>query len=138
MTPEKQKELAKHVEAIAKILYEETESKDLASLAKIEQTVREPTLKHITPQIVFFIKEITGIKAGRIRKLKSIIGQLPLSEKQARILQLKPHCRISPYLEECCLRVSANVFYKNAAQDVERYIGIKVSEKTQQRARSSP
>ena len=56
-----------------------------------------------------------------------------MSEKQAQILQLKSHSRISPYLEECCLRASANVSYKNAAQDVERYTGIKVSEKTQQR-----
>jgi len=48
-------------------------------------------------------------------------------------LKIKSHYRISPYLEECCLRASANVSYKNAAQDVERYTGIKVSEKTQQR-----
>ena len=56
-----------------------------------------------------------------------------MSEKQAQILQLKSHSRISPYLEECCLRASANVSYKNAARDVEHYTGIKVSEKTQQR-----
>ena len=55
MTPEKKKELENHVEAIAKILYEETESKDLTSLAKIEETVREQTLKHITPEIGFFL-----------------------------------------------------------------------------------
>lgn len=79
------------------------------------------------------IKQVTGTTVGRIKKLKSIIGQLPLSEKQARILKLKSHQRISPYLEECCLRVSANVSYKNAAQDVECYTGMRVSEKTQQR-----
>ena len=56
-----------------------------------------------------------------------------MSEKQAWILKITSHQRISPYLEECCLRVSANVSYKNAAQDVARYTGIKVSEKTQQR-----
>ena len=103
MTPEKQKELEKHIEAIAKILYEETEPKDLTSLAKIEEVVRASALEHITPEIgFFFIKQSTGTEAGRIRKLKSIIGQLPLSEKQARILQLQSHSRISPYLEECC------------------------------------
>ena len=36
MTPEKQKELEKHIETIAKILYEETKPKGLASLAQIE------------------------------------------------------------------------------------------------------
>lgn len=58
---------------------------------------------------------------------------MPLSEKQAQILNIKSHHRISPYLTECCLRASANVSYKNAAEDVKRYTGIKVSEKTQQR-----
>ena len=57
MTPDKQKELKEHVEAIAKILYEETEPKDLGSLAKIEETIREHTLEHITPQIGFFLSK---------------------------------------------------------------------------------
>jgi hypothetical protein len=36
-------------------------------------------------------------------------------------------------LERCCLRVSANVSYQHAAQDVELFTGIAVSAKTQQR-----
>ena len=36
-------------------------------------------------------------------------------------------------MTECCLRASANVSYENAAQDVERYTGMRVSAKTQQR-----
>ena len=48
-------------------------------------------------------------------------------------LQVESHQRISPYLTECCLRASANVSYDNAARDVERYTGMKVSTKTQQR-----
>ena len=55
MTPEKQKQLEKHIEAIAKILYEETEPKDLTSLAKIEEVVRASALEHITPEIGFFL-----------------------------------------------------------------------------------
>lgn len=46
---------------------------------------------------------------------------------------MSSHSRISPYLTECCLRASANVSYENAAQDVERYTGMRVSAKTQQR-----
>ena len=57
MTPEKQKELEKHIETIAKILYEETKPKGLASLAQIEETVREQALKHITPKIGFFLSQ---------------------------------------------------------------------------------
>ena len=36
-------------------------------------------------------------------------------------------------MTECCLRASANVSYENAAKDVERYTGIRVSATTQQR-----
>lgn len=48
-------------------------------------------------------------------------------------LKVKSHQRISPYLEQCCLRVSANVSYENAATDVESLTGITVSARTQQR-----
>ncbi|NES25150.1 MAG: ISKra4 family transposase, partial [Symploca sp. SIO3E6] len=41
--------------------------------------------------------------------------------------------RISPYLEQCCVRASANVSYENAARDIEYYTGIKISSRTQQR-----
>jgi hypothetical protein len=40
---------------------------------------------------------------------------------------------LSPHLENCCLRLSANVAYKNAAQDIEYITGISVPAKTQQR-----
>ncbi len=36
-------------------------------------------------------------------------------------------------LERCCLRVSANVSYQHAAQDIELFTGMRVSAKTQQR-----
>jgi hypothetical protein len=40
---------------------------------------------------------------------------------------------MSPYLEKCCLLVSANVSYANAEQDITILTGIVVSGKTQQR-----
>ena len=62
MTPEQQKALEEHLEAIsqrsasrgANILYQETKPEQLESLAKIEATVRDQTLEYITPQIGFF------------------------------------------------------------------------------------
>ena len=54
MTPEKEQKLAQHVEAIAALLYEETEPEQVESLAKIESLVREKTLQYITPQLGFF------------------------------------------------------------------------------------
>jgi len=43
------------------------------------------------------------------------------------------HTQLSPYLELCCLRVSANVSYQHAEEDVELFTGIQVAAKTQQR-----
>ena len=38
---------------------------------------------------------------------------------------------MSPHLENCCLRLSANVAYQNAAKDIEYITGITVPAKTQ-------
>lgn len=54
MTPEAEQEIAKHIDAIAKILYKQAKPEQVETLAKIEETVREQTLKHITPQIGIF------------------------------------------------------------------------------------
>lgn len=56
-----------------------------------------------------------------------------MTEKQGMRLKVKSHQRISTYLEQCCLRVSANVSYENAARDVETLTGMTVSARTQQR-----
>ena len=50
-----QKKLQKHLQAVAKILYQETEAKELESLAGIEKIIRAQTLEYITPELgVFF------------------------------------------------------------------------------------
>ncbi len=41
--------------------------------------------------------------------------------------------QLSPYLEVCCLRVSANVSYEDAASDIEYFTGVQVSRSTHQR-----
>ncbi len=46
---------------------------------------------------------------------------------------MRAHTQLSPYLETCCLRVSANVSYQHACEDVELFTGIRVAAKTQQR-----
>jgi len=66
------------------------------------------------------------------RTLKSILGELPLTNQQAQHLGCAP-TQLSPYLELCCLRVSANVSYQHAEEDVELFTGIQVAAKTQQR-----
>jgi hypothetical protein len=56
--------------------------------------------------------------SGRSRQLKSILGEISITQKQAQILQLKARTQLSPYLEKCCLLVSANASDERAAQDV--------------------
>lgn len=56
-----------------------------------------------------------------------------MSEKQAQILEVKAYTRWSPYLEQCCLLVSANESYDRAAEDIEVLTGVKVTHSTQQR-----
>ena len=56
-----------------------------------------------------------------------------MSEKQAQILQLKAFSRWSPYLEKCCLLLSANESYERAAEDIKVLTGVAVSHSSQQR-----
>ena len=44
-----------------------------------------------------------------------------------------PHRQLSPHLENCCLRLSATVSYKQAEKDIAYLTGIRVAAKTQQR-----
>lgn len=85
------------------------------------------------PKSAFFITAITGTNAGYVRTLKSILGRLPLSAKQGQALGVAVSKQLSPYLELCCLRVSANVSYANAESDVELLTGMVVSDNTHQR-----
>jgi hypothetical protein len=61
------------------------------------------------------------------------LGPLTLTSEQAESLAVKPGSQLSPLLERCCLRVSANVSYAQTQDDVELLTGIRVSAKTQQR-----
>lgn len=61
------------------------------------------------------------------------MGELDLTERQAALLCVRRYSQISPHLENCCLRLSANVSYQQAEQDVAYLTGIRVAAKTQQR-----
>jgi hypothetical protein len=58
---------------------------------------------------------------------------LSISEQQGQRLGVKAYTRWSPYLEKCCLLVSANESYERTAEDVEVLTGVHVSGSTQQR-----
>ncbi len=54
MTPEQQDALDNHIDAIAKILYADTDPETLTTLADIERTVRDKMLEHVSPQVGIF------------------------------------------------------------------------------------
>jgi hypothetical protein len=56
-----------------------------------------------------------------------------VSENQAQKLGVKAYSQQSPYLEKCCLLLSANESYARAAQDIQVLTGMAVSHSTQQR-----
>lgn len=56
-----------------------------------------------------------------------------LTRAQAERLSVEPYRQISPHLEHCCLRISANVSYAQACEDVRYLTGMRVPAKTQQR-----
>lgn len=58
---------------------------------------------------------------------------MSVSETQGQRLGVKAYARWSPYLEKCCLLVSANASYERTAEDVAVLTGIQVSGSTQQR-----
>ena len=57
----------------------------------------------LTHKSVFFIKTIPEETAGRTRKVKSILGELPITEKQVNKLKLKPRTQMINILEKNCL-----------------------------------
>ncbi len=59
MTPEQQQALEEHIQAIAKILYEDTLPEQLTSLAGIEQAVRSQMQKHVMPEVGVFLSQVS-------------------------------------------------------------------------------
>jgi len=56
-----------------------------------------------------------------------------VSEKQAQKLDVTAYSQWSPYLERCCLLLSANESYARAAVDLQVLTGVAMSHSTQQR-----
>ena len=82
---------------------------------------------------VFFIETTTQTTAGRYRKLKTTLGTIQITERQAQKLKVKPHTQISEYLDICSLLVSANNSYSRSEEDFEILTGIHLSHSTHQR-----
>ncbi|MEO9125075.1 MAG: hypothetical protein ABI262_10365 [Microcoleus sp.] len=134
MNPEQQRKLQEYSIAIAEILYTEAKSEQQFTLEIIEKTIQTQLASVCQSRNCrFFFKQSTGTTAGRTSKLTSTLGILKISEKQAKILEVKSCTRISPHWEQCCLRLSANMSYEQTAVDLEYITGVKINAMSQQR-----
>jgi len=61
-----------------------------------------------TQKSVFFVKTSTEETGSRLRTVKSILGELPITEKQAKRLEIKPRTQMSHILEKHCLLLSGD------------------------------
>ena len=130
------------------MLYEQTDKSKLTDLENIEKTVRTSIVgAGQSRNRPFFIEQTTGITSGKTRQIKSCVGVLKLKAKLGERLGrsvgggilprqtslLKSRSQLSPLLEKCCLRLSANESYQNAEAEIEALTGMIVGHSTQQR-----
>ena len=58
MDAEKKAQLQAHAQAIAALLYEETDPEQVKTLEGIEETVRDHLLEYVGPEIGFFLSKL--------------------------------------------------------------------------------
>ncbi|NER26018.1 MAG: ISKra4 family transposase [Symploca sp. SIO1C2] len=134
MTPSEREEMEACIKRASEILYNNTDTDSLSTLADIEIAVRNQVLEHVSPKIApFFIAKKTHTQRGKTRTIKSCIGKLKITKKQADALGIEPLTRHSPLLSRCCLLLSANESYHNAETDLYLLTGLKVGHSTQHR-----
>jgi len=121
--------LQEHIQAIAKILYEDTSAEQLTTLAGIEQAVRNQMQKHVMPEVGVFCHSSYRHKRRTPAHPQKHSWRTASNKPTSPTLRVRSHTT-SPYLELCCLRVSANVSYQHAEEDVELFTGIQVAAKT--------
>ena len=61
------------------------------------------------------------------------MGEVEITENQARYFGLESHCRLSPKMTKNALLICANQSYQRAEDDLEELTGIKISHSTLQR-----
>jgi hypothetical protein len=125
--PEEKAQLDTYLVETAKILRKYTEPDKLNDFESIEIEVRNQMIEVVSPKIgEFFFSEGAEKQSGKTRKVKSIIGEVKVSQKQARKLGLEDKTPISPGLKKCCLRACAKTSYQQAEEDLVEFMGIQV------------
>lgn len=62
MTPEQKAQLQPHLDAIAKILYEDSDPASMQTLEDIELRVREQIQTHVSPELGLFLSSQSAVR----------------------------------------------------------------------------
>lgn len=68
LTPEEKEEIKAHSQAIAKILYKNTNKEELTSLGKIETAVRDGLQENVMPEIGIFLSKMSQMRSEDIKE----------------------------------------------------------------------
>ncbi|NEO69608.1 ISKra4 family transposase [Moorena sp. SIO3H5] len=131
LSPEEKQELKEHLKAVAQLLYRHTPPGNKQRFEDLETTLRDYIQEEVSPEIAkFFFPEVSQVKIGRARRIKTIVGEVEITDKQADYFELKPYSQLSPKLEKNALLICANESYKRAEEDFWAMTGIKISHST--------
>lgn len=78
---------------------------------------------------VFFAKS-TGTTSGKTRTVKTCIGRVEITTKQAKKLKLEKGRRTSYNLEQNCILLASNESFENVPRDLELLTGLKIGKST--------
>jgi hypothetical protein len=69
--------------------------------------------------LIFFQKSAKLKQIGRPRKIKTILGEVEITENQAKYFGLKDFSHLSPKMEKNTLLICANESYQRAEEDLK-------------------
>lgn len=132
--PDEQAQIDECIETLAGHMMKYTEPEKLEDFESIEVELIDQIQTRVAPKLgEFFFSEGGTKKSGKQRKVKTMVGEVKISQKQARKLGLKPQKSLSPAIEKCCLRMCAKSSYQQAEEDLLMLMGLKVGHSTLQR-----
>lgn len=75
MNSEKAQLIHQHAEAIAALLYEDTNPEQVKTLESIEKTVREKVLEHVSPAIAVFLSAQVQAKTEGDSGISKVVSE---------------------------------------------------------------
>ena len=79
------------------------------------------------------MEAVAGRERSRPRCLKSVLGELKLTGRQAQRLGVRPRAAQSPLLERLALLIAANESYERGEEDLALFTGVALSDSTLRR-----